>query len=121
MGLAHGVEGRVPLLDDGVIRAAFGVPPAERVGSTGLKASLRAAVSDVLPPLVRDRAWKLGFHAPVPVYVAALEEPLRAGHAAVRALLAGGPAWETLAPPERWRWGALGAYLEWAQRQRAQS
>jgi asparagine synthase (glutamine-hydrolysing) len=57
MGLAHGVEGRVPMLDDRVIRAAFGVPPADRVGPTGLKASLRAAVGDVLPPLVRDRAW----------------------------------------------------------------
>jgi asparagine synthase (glutamine-hydrolysing) len=119
MGLAHGVEGRVPLLDDGVIRAAFGVPPAARVGRTGLKASLRAAVGDVLPPLVRDRAWKLGFHAPVPVYVAALEEPLRAGHAAARAVLSGGPDWGALPPADRWRWGVLGSYLVWARGQRA--
>ena len=115
MGLAHGVEGRVPLLDDGVIRAAFGVPPAERVGRTGLKASLRAAVADVLPPLVRDRAWKLGFHAPVPVYVAALEEPLRAGHAVARAVLSGGPEWSALLPTDRWRWGVLGSYLRGAK------
>ena len=119
MGLAHGVEGRVPLLDDGVIRAAFGVPPAQRVGPTGLKASLRAAVADVLPPIVRDRAWKLGFHAPLSVYVAALDEPLRAGHATARELLAGGPDWGELRPAERWRWGALGAYFAWAKRQRA--
>ena len=30
MGLAHGVEGRVPLLDDGVMREAFAIPPAQR-------------------------------------------------------------------------------------------
>ena len=121
MGLAHGVEGRVPLLDDRVIRAAFGVPPADRVGATGLKASLRAAVSDVLPPLVRDRAWKLGFHAPLPAYVAALDEPLRAGHAAAQAVLSDGPEWGALLPPDRWRWGALGSYLLWTKGQRAEA
>ena len=72
-------------------------------------------MSDVLPPLVRDRAWKLGFHAPLPAYVAALDEPLRAGHAAALSQLPGGPAWSSLLPPDRWRWGVLGAYLEWVK------
>lgn len=80
MGLAAGVEGRVPLLDEGVIRAAWGVPPSERVGATGLKASLRGAASSALPPEVRDRAWKLGFHAPLGAYVRRLEGPLQEGH-----------------------------------------
>lgn len=115
MGLAHGVEGRVPLLDDGVIRAAFGVPPPERVGVTGLKASLRRAVADVLPRAVVERTWKLGFHAPVPVYVQALDEPLRAGHATTRALLGDGSDWDSLGPSARWSWGALGGYLDWVQ------
>ncbi|HVN37868.1 MAG TPA: asparagine synthase (glutamine-hydrolyzing) [Myxococcota bacterium] len=115
MGLAHGVEGRVPLLDEGVIEAAFGIPPKDRVSRAGLKTGLRDAVADVLPPAVRDRAWKLGFHAPLTAYVAALEEPLRTGHAWVCEILNGGPAWENLAPDVRWRWGNLGAYLAWVR------
>ena len=115
MGLAHGVEGRVPLLDDGVIRAAFGVPPRERVGTDGLKASLRRAVADSLPPAVRERRWKLGFHAPVSVYVQALDERLRAGHAITRELLGGGAGYAELRPSSRWAWGALGCYLLWVR------
>jgi asparagine synthase (glutamine-hydrolysing) len=118
MGLAHSVEGRVPLLDDGVIRAAFAIPPAERVESSGLKASLRRAVADALPQPVLERRWKLGFHAPLPVYVAALDEVLRAGHHISREVLGGGPEWETLNPSARWTWGALGSYLGWARAQR---
>jgi asparagine synthase (glutamine-hydrolysing) len=115
MGLAHGVEGRVPLLDDGVIRAAFAIPPAQRVGSTGLKASLRRAVADVLPRPVLERRWKLGFHAPVPVYVDALDEALRSGHRTTCDVFGGGPEWESLNAPARWSWGALGSYLGWVR------
>jgi asparagine synthase (glutamine-hydrolysing) len=115
MGLAHGVEGRVPLLDDGVIRTAFGIPSPARVGADGLKASLRGAVADVLPVAVRERRWKLGFHAPVAVYVAALDAPLRAGHALARDALGGGASFDELRPGARWAWGALGCYLAWAR------
>jgi asparagine synthase (glutamine-hydrolysing) len=115
MGLAHGVEGRVPLLDDGVIRAAFAIPPAHRVGSNGLKASLRGAVADALPRPVLERRWKLGFHAPLAAYVRALDEPLRSGHRTTCAMLGGGPDWEALNAQARWNWGALGSYLEWVR------
>jgi len=113
MGLAAGVEGRVPLLDERVIAAAWGIPVAARVGPSGLKASLRAATAHVLPEVVRDRAWKLGFHAPLRRYVAALDEPLRAGHLTARRAMGGAPPWESLAFDTRWRWGNLGAYLGW--------
>lgn len=119
MGLAHGVEGRVPLLDDGVIRAAFAIPPAQRVGSNGLKASLRRAVADLLPKPVLERRWKLGFHAPVAVYVDALDEVLRAGHRTSCELLGGGPEWESLNVFARWTWGALGSYLGWVRQRRS--
>jgi asparagine synthase (glutamine-hydrolysing) len=118
MGLAHGVEGRVPLLDDGVIRAAFGIAPADRVGATGLKASLRRAVENALPVEVLERRWKLGFHAPVAVYAAALDEPLREGHRTTCDVLGGGPEWGALDPFVRWRWGALGCYLQWVRARR---
>jgi asparagine synthase (glutamine-hydrolysing) len=115
MGLAFGVEGRVPLLDEDVIRVAWGVPVAERLGKSGLKASLRAA-ADVLPPLVRDRAWKLGFHAPLRAYVAALEGQLEEGYRVSRAALGAAPPWGTLGFHARWLWGNLGAYLTWVAR-----
>jgi hypothetical protein len=89
------------------------------VGRSGLKASLRAAVADVLPPAVRDRAWKLGFHAPLPAYVAALEDRLRAGHGVTCELLGDGPDFDRLPPASRWRWGSVGAYLAWTRRRPA--
>ena len=109
MGLARGVEGRVSLLDDGVMREAFAIPPAQRVGSTGLKASPRSAVADALPPRVLERRWKLGFHAPLAVYIQALDEILRVGHWTSCEVRAGGRDWESLNVQARWRWGALGA------------
>jgi asparagine synthase (glutamine-hydrolysing) len=123
MGLAYGVEGRVPLLDDGVIRAAFAIPAGQRVGASGLKGSLRRAVADVLPASVLQRRWKLGFHAPVPIYVAALDEALRLGHRITCEILGDGPKWDALPAGVRWRWGALGSYLGWvrAQKGRAES
>jgi asparagine synthase (glutamine-hydrolysing) len=121
MGLAHSVEGRVPLLDDGVIRAAFAVPPTRRVESSGLKASLRRAVSDALPRTVLERRWKLGFHAPLSAYVTALDDVLRAGHQATYALLGGGPDWETLGVQARWSWGTLGCYLGWVRERSGRS
>lgn len=113
MGLAAGVEGRVPLLDERVIEVAWGIPVAARVGQNGLKASLRAATAHVLPAVVRDRAWKLGFHAPLRRYVAALEEPLRAGHRIAERAMGTAPPWDSLGYDTRWRWGILGAYLGW--------
>jgi hypothetical protein len=109
------------LLDDGVIRAAFVIPPKGRVESSGLKASLRRAVSDALPQTVLERRWKLGFHAPLPAYVSALDEALRAGHRTSCEAVGGGPDWESLNASARWMWGALGSYLGWARAQRSRS
>jgi len=115
MTLAFGVEGRVPLLDDGVIRAAFGIPARERIGPNGAKDSLRRAVADILPIEVRERAWKLGFHAPLAPYVGALEPRLREGHAFASSVIGDGIPWGSLEVGERWRWGTLGEYLRWVR------
>ena len=67
--------------------------------------------------MVRDRAWKLGFHAPVKAYVAALEGPLprRPSRRPERARR--GPALGSMSAPARWLWGNLGAYLAWVKEQ----
>lgn len=121
MCLAHGVESRVPLLDDGVIRAAFGTPAASRISSRGLKAVLRTAVSDILPPSVRDRAWKASFHAPLPHYVAVLEDALRSGHEMTESELRTGRAWNELSAAAQWRAGMLGLYMQWVRSRRIAS
>lgn len=83
---------------------------------SGLKASLRAAAASVLPAEVRDRAWKLGFHAPLKAYVRRLEEPLRRGQQVVGELLSiPSPPWESMNENSRWLWGNLGAYLAWVK------
>lgn len=113
MTLAHGVEGRVPLLDVGLIEVAFGIPVNQRVGPRGLKEALRRAAADVLPEAVLERRWKQGFHAPLRAYVRELDSMLqaRAEHAAraLRQRL----RWGSLPVHARWRWGNLGAYLQW--------
>jgi asparagine synthase (glutamine-hydrolysing) len=118
MCLAYGVETRVPILDERVVAAAFGIPAAGRVGRSGLKRALREALGDVLPVAVRERAWKLGFHVPLAPYVAAADEPLRAGYEVARAALGAAPPWERLEAAGRWSWGNLGAYLAWVRARR---
>lgn len=115
--LAWGVEGRVPLLDDRLIEAAFGIPVGARVGSVGLKATLREAARSVLPTEVTERRWKLGFHAPLTPYVDAVAPRLIAGLSkAAEALGTTPPDWDRLPSALRWRWGVLGTYLGWTQR-----
>ena len=64
---AVSMENRVPFLDDGVADLAGRVPAARHLrcgGLRGAKASLRAAVSDLLPREIRDRE-KRGFGVPI--------------------------------------------------------
>ena len=114
MCLAHGVEGRVPFLDERLIRAAFGTPIRDRATKDGLKGVLREATRDVLPPSVIARRWKLGFHAPVRPYVKAVEPILRES---LSDLPAGIPSplqdWDALSPASQWSYGALGLYARW--------
>jgi asparagine synthase (glutamine-hydrolysing) len=117
MGLAHGVENRVPLLDEDLIEVALGVPTALRCDRVGLKASLRAAAGRVLPREIAERGWKLGFHAPLGTYVRGLDESLRAGCGEAASFLGRGPRYDDLAPADRWLWGNLGFFIRWARDQ----
>jgi len=64
--MAHGVEGRVPLLDRRLLRAATRLPPEARVDAQGRpKALFRAAAAPRLPAAIRGRTDKMGFPLPL--------------------------------------------------------
>jgi len=65
MGMASGVEGRIPFLDHRVIEFVLSLPPSLRAGS-GLKTKplLKAAIRGTLPDSIVARR-KQGFQAPV--------------------------------------------------------
>ncbi|MHC4547199.1 MAG: asparagine synthase (glutamine-hydrolyzing) [Planctomycetota bacterium] len=64
--MAFGLEGRVPLLDNRLLRTAMRLAPEARVGTNGrLKALLRDAAAQDLPEPVRSRNDKLGFPLPL--------------------------------------------------------
>ncbi|MDH3591135.1 MAG: asparagine synthase (glutamine-hydrolyzing) [Planctomycetota bacterium] len=64
--MAHGIEGRVPLLDRRLLRCAGRLAPEHRIGADGrLKALFRAAAAPHLPEAVRARTDKMGFPLPL--------------------------------------------------------
>ncbi len=69
--MAFGMEGRVPLLDNRLLRSAVRLPPEARVDGSGrLKALLRDAAAPLLPAAVRARRDKMGFPLPVGAWCA---------------------------------------------------
>ena len=68
--MAHGVEGRVPLLDHRVVEAALAVPPAIRAPEGKQKALERRIAERFLPEDVVS-APKRGFASPVPAWMQA--------------------------------------------------
>jgi asparagine synthase (glutamine-hydrolysing) len=64
MGMRHGVEGRVPLLDPVLARWAMAVPQREKVEGYRQKELFRRVVSPLLPRYVTNRP-KQGFCPPV--------------------------------------------------------
>jgi asparagine synthase (glutamine-hydrolysing) len=64
MGMAAGVEVRVPLLDVLLVEFANGLPGASKIAGSQTKAGLKAAARTVLPASVFDRP-KEGFDMPM--------------------------------------------------------
>ena len=62
--MAHGIEARVPFLDHRLVELAIALGGAHKISGAQTKVLLRAALGDVLPPLVRDRQDKIGFATP---------------------------------------------------------
>ncbi len=91
--MAHGIEGRTPLLDPAVAAATFCLPDALKVRSGRGKWLLRRWLERHLPA-ARPFAPKQGFTVPVGAWIAA------AG-ARLGALVAASPAIEEIAEPSR--------------------
>jgi asparagine synthase (glutamine-hydrolysing) len=62
--MAHSLEARVPFLDHRLVELLFSLQAGELIERGRTKAVLRRALSDLLPPVVRDRVDKLGFVTP---------------------------------------------------------
>ncbi|MBA2504685.1 MAG: asparagine synthase (glutamine-hydrolyzing) [Thermoleophilaceae bacterium] len=70
MGMAHSVEGRVPLLDAGLARWALATPQSLKVPGFRNKALFREAVEPLLPAFITSRP-KQGFCPPVAAWATA--------------------------------------------------
>ena len=69
VAMAHGVESRPPLLDSHVADLAAALPPDWKVDGGLLKAGLRRAFADRLPPLTAGRRDKMGFPVPLEAWL----------------------------------------------------
>ena len=75
MSMAHGLEVRVPLLDQDVVELVARLPGEFKLDAHRDKGLLVDAIGDVLPPAVTRRP-KMGFTLP---FQAWLRGPLRVG------------------------------------------
>jgi asparagine synthase (glutamine-hydrolysing) len=62
--MAHSIEARVPFLDYRLVELLFSLEGGHLIERSRTKAILRRALSDLLPPSVRERTDKLGFVTP---------------------------------------------------------
>jgi asparagine synthase (glutamine-hydrolysing) len=66
MSMAHSIESRVPLLDEGVVRFASALPAAMKIRRGSRKLLFRRVASTILPPEILARR-KQGFALPIGV------------------------------------------------------
>jgi asparagine synthase (glutamine-hydrolysing) len=88
--MAHGIEARVPFLDDRVVEHVVALPPSVKMQGLREKAILRRAVRGLLPAAIRRRR-KQGFMTPIaPWFFASGAPPFVAEALAPEALRAAG-------------------------------
>lgn len=65
MGMAHGLESRVPILDKPIVEFAASLPMREKLNHGETKIILKNAFSDILPQSILNRKDKMGFPYPI--------------------------------------------------------
>ncbi|MCE5279256.1 MAG: asparagine synthase (glutamine-hydrolyzing) [Planctomycetaceae bacterium] len=70
VGMAHGLETRVPFLDHALVEMAAAMPSNIKFKDGTLKHSLRNAMGSLLPEGIRQRKDKMGFPVPLSDWVA---------------------------------------------------
>lgn len=65
MGMAHGLESRVPLLDHSLVEFAATVPADVKFKAGNMKHLIKVAFNDVLPDQLLQRRDKMGFPVPL--------------------------------------------------------
>lgn len=124
--MAHSLEGRVPFLDHRLVELLYGLDARQLYERGTTKIVLREALSDLLPPVVRERRDKLGFVTPEQRFFrgrlgAFAEDVFRSPELRERGLVSGQEALERLrrhrtgAPAGFELWRALSVEL-WARR-----
>ncbi|MFT4680543.1 MAG: asparagine synthase (glutamine-hydrolyzing) [Granulosicoccus sp.] len=63
-GMWFSIEPRVPFLDHNLVEKTLALPPDRIIKDGMTKHILREAMTDVLPPMIRDRRDKKGFSTP---------------------------------------------------------
>jgi asparagine synthase (glutamine-hydrolysing) len=87
MGMAHGIEIRVPFLDHDFMQLALSIPPAVKYGGALPKALLVESFKDLLPEPIWDRP-KMGFSFPFKSWIGKssyVEAQMMQANAATRA------------------------------------
>ncbi len=69
MSMAHGIESRVPFLDDPLVELLASVPANIKFQNGELKRLLKVAFSDRLPDSIRGRKDKMGFPVPLQLWL----------------------------------------------------
>lgn len=69
LAMAHSLENRSPFLDHRLVEFCFTLPADEKIRDGWTKSLLRRALTDVLPPTIRDRRRKLGFPIPLDAWL----------------------------------------------------
>lgn len=69
VGMAHGLESRVPFLDHSVTEFAATMPSNVKFKDGTMKHILKTAMRQVLPPAILERKDKMGFPTPVTEWV----------------------------------------------------
>ena len=69
MGMAHGLESRVPFLDHPLVEFAATIPSNVKFKDGGMKHVLKESMRHVIPDMIAERKDKMGFPTPITQWI----------------------------------------------------